>query len=322
MIKEKRGIYVAKTTAARADIIAHATKRKITENIDKDPAFYEQFSKLIQDAIDDFKQQRISDLAYLQKASDIRDRVMNIQRDDLPERIREDAEACAYFGAVKPCFTGMDINESQVDAIAAQIALVIKHAITYAGKSIPFHLIYSKRKSMEIVVYPDGSVSVKAPLGADEDLIEHRLHKRARWITRQIRYFAQFDPRTPKRRFVGGESHLYLGRKYRLKITRSEIEGVLLKHGFFHINVADNKPEHVAKLLEHWYRRRADVYFSQVLGECWLRFQNKGVDKPTLKIRIMKTRWGSLSRKGAMTSLRCIQDMTCPPLPILPPRPT
>ncbi|WP_424945835.1 type I restriction endonuclease subunit R [Candidatus Spongiihabitans sp.] len=129
MIKEKRGIYVAKTTAARADIIAHATKRKITENLDKDPAFYEQFSKLIQDAIDDFKQQRISDLAYLQKVSDIRDRVMNIQRDDLPERIREDAEACAYFGAVKPCFTGMDINESQVDAIAAQIALVIKHAI-------------------------------------------------------------------------------------------------------------------------------------------------------------------------------------------------
>ena len=176
-----------------------------------------------------------------------------------------------------------------------------KHAITYAGKSIPFHLIYSKRKSMEIVVYPDGSVSVKAPLGTDEDLIEHRLHKRERWITRQIRYFAQFDPHTPKRRFVGGESHLYLGRKYRLKITRSEIEGVLLKHGFFHINVADNKPEHVAKLLEHWYRRRADVYFSQVLGECWLRFQNKGVDKPTLKIRTMKTRWGSLSRKGGMT---------------------
>ena len=73
MVKEERGVYQAKTTAARADIIAHETKRTITENMDKDPAFYEKFSKLIQDAIDGFKNQRISDLEYLQKASAIRD---------------------------------------------------------------------------------------------------------------------------------------------------------------------------------------------------------------------------------------------------------
>ena len=73
MVKEERGVYQAKTTAARADIIAHSTKRTITENMDKDPAFYEKFSKLIQDAIDDFRNQRISDLEYLQKVSAIRD---------------------------------------------------------------------------------------------------------------------------------------------------------------------------------------------------------------------------------------------------------
>ncbi len=129
MIKKKQGIYGKKTDAARADIIAHAAKRKITKNMDKDPAFYERFSKLIQDTIDDFRQQRISGLAYLQKASDLRDRVMNIERDDVPERIREDAEACAYFGVVKPCFTALDMNEIQVGDIAVQAALVIKDAI-------------------------------------------------------------------------------------------------------------------------------------------------------------------------------------------------
>jgi type I restriction enzyme R subunit len=49
-------------TSAKADMIAHATKRAITERLDEDPAFYEKFSKLIQAAIDDYRAGRISDL--------------------------------------------------------------------------------------------------------------------------------------------------------------------------------------------------------------------------------------------------------------------
>ena len=48
MVKEDQGVYQTKTTASKADTIAHATKRSISENMDEDPAFYEKFSKLIQ----------------------------------------------------------------------------------------------------------------------------------------------------------------------------------------------------------------------------------------------------------------------------------
>lgn len=127
MVKEKRGVYQAKTTAARADIIAHSAKRTITENMDKDPAFYEKFSKLIQDAIDGFKNQRIADLEYLQKVSAIRDEVANTQRDDVPNSIRDNEEASAYFGAIKSCLT--KVGESRVDYVAAETALAVKSAL-------------------------------------------------------------------------------------------------------------------------------------------------------------------------------------------------
>ncbi len=129
MVKEERGIYRTQNTAANADHIAHATRRKITENLDKDPAFYQKFSKLIQDAIDDFRQQRILALEYLQKVSDIRDKVENTQRDDVPDEIRNNGEACAYFGAIKPCFSEIDMDESQTDGIAIKTTLAIQTAI-------------------------------------------------------------------------------------------------------------------------------------------------------------------------------------------------
>ena len=173
--------------------------------------------------------------------------------------------------------------------------------LTYDGETIPFDLQYSKRKSLEIAVHPDGSVVVKAPLGSDEILIQGFLYQRLRWIRRQLRYFAQFEPRTPERQFVGGESHLYLGKQYRLKIRPSDTDEVLLKRDFFHIQTVDDKPEHIAMLLEEWYWSEAEVYFAQVFAECWQLFEKRGVDKPALKIRKMKTLWGSFSVKRGIT---------------------
>ncbi len=129
MVEEERGIYRTKTTAARADIIAHEAKRTITESMDKDPAFYEKFSTLIQDAMDGFRNQRISYLDYSQKVSALRDKVANTQRDDVPYSIRDSEEASAYFGAVKLCLTEIDMGESRVDDIAAETALAIKNAL-------------------------------------------------------------------------------------------------------------------------------------------------------------------------------------------------
>lgn len=132
-VKEEQGVYQAKTTASKADTIAHATKRSISENMDEDPAFYEKFSKLIQAAIDDFKAKRISDLEYLNRVIDIRNKVATKQHDDMPDCIRENDEACAYFGLIKPQFqqvaTRNELDDAQLDAIAAQTSLAIQKII-------------------------------------------------------------------------------------------------------------------------------------------------------------------------------------------------
>jgi len=93
------------------------------------------------------------------------------------------------------------------------------HCLRYGEQEIQYEIVRRPRKTLEIAVEPDASVVIAAPEDATLDAIEAKLRKRAAWVTRQQRYFSQFLPRTPERRFVAGETHLYLGRQYRLKVV-------------------------------------------------------------------------------------------------------
>lgn len=124
-VKEEHGIYGAKTTAAKADTIAHATKKAITEKMEEDPAFYEKFSKLIQQAIDDFKAKRLSDLEYLQQVSEIRDKIVNREHDNVPQALQGNDDAMAFYGILKPYFEASD--EGTACAAALAIGNIIRH---------------------------------------------------------------------------------------------------------------------------------------------------------------------------------------------------
>ena len=114
-----------KPTAAKADMIAHATKRAITEHLNEDPAFFEKFSKLIQQAIDDYRAGRISDLEYLKRASEIKDAVVNRKTDDAPGVLRGNGHAIACFGVLEPYFGRHVADAAQAKEIAADAAVSI-----------------------------------------------------------------------------------------------------------------------------------------------------------------------------------------------------
>jgi len=175
-------------------------------------------------------------------------------------------------------------------------------SVIYGKEKISYRVLHGARKTLGIEVYPDGSVMVKAPVGADSGEIHNRVFKRARWILRQQGYFSQFEPRTPARQFVGGETHLYLGRQYRLKISAGERETVKLSRGHFLLEVkAPVDSDRVRLLMERWYAEKAAIRFSESFDRCWPGFVSYGSVKPRLQIRRMKKRWGSLSRSGLLT---------------------
>jgi predicted metal-dependent hydrolase len=174
--------------------------------------------------------------------------------------------------------------------------------IEFGVYSVNFTIIRRKRKTLEIAVEPDASVVVKAPLGASVDTIRGKVRKRASWIRRQQQFFLQFAPKTPPRRYVAGETHLYLGRQYRLKVLSAREPAVKLTRGFIMVySRAPKRTDVTRDLVNAWYRSRAQVWFRERLSINLLRFPNPERVQPCgLTIRSLRQRWGSMSPKHTL----------------------
>lgn len=177
-----------------------------------------------------------------------------------------------------------------------------QYSIEYGKLLINFLVVRRTRKTLEIAVEPDSTVSVAAPISTSAENIKSRVRKRASWIVAQQRYFEQFNPRTPRRYYLSGETHLYLGRQYRLKVVPSECGTVKLFRG--RIVVQSSRPHdtnETKKLLDKWYETRANAKLRERLEACLQSFSRPAAVEPSgLTIRSMQKRWGSMSQGGRL----------------------
>lgn len=111
--------------ASRADRIASATRRAITEKMDEDPTFYKQFSELLEETISAYREKRLSEREYLNSVVDLASKVARKDRGrDVPESIRGDEDAQAFFGVLEGQLKIKD-DEPVAGDEAASIALEI-----------------------------------------------------------------------------------------------------------------------------------------------------------------------------------------------------
>lgn len=175
----------------------------------------------------------------------------------------------------------------------------LQRTITYGKNQIAFEVKFGDRKTLDISVHPDQQVIVKAPKGVAIERIEDRVKHRARWIIKQQDYFSQFESTTPQYQYTNGETHLYLGRRYRLKIEEHSHSKVKLQGGYLQIQTSQpNIPETIRQLLEDWYIERAHLKFNQRLDFCLTQFPKDELERPSLQIRRLSKRWGSYTPTG------------------------
>lgn len=169
-------------------------------------------------------------------------------------------------------------------------------SIQFGSKKIDFSVEYSVRKTLGITVTPDLDVLVKAPIDSSLDKIKEKLLKKAPWIIKQQSFFLSFHPKTPARRYISGETHLYLGRQYLLKIESGKKDAVKLKGKFIEVHTSDKSK--VEGLVKGWYLLHAKSKLKEIAQPLIDKFKKYKVEPDSIVLREMLTRWGSCTPKG------------------------
>ncbi len=173
-------------------------------------------------------------------------------------------------------------------------------SIQVGDKHLEYILIRSKRKTIGITIDKNGLVKVTSPYRVSESYINELILKKASWIHKKITELENSLANTSSpKKFINGETFLYLGKEFELKICRSnnckkahvKLEGKNI------VIVAPNifNADSIKQTLRLWYIEQ----FKHIVSERINYYSSKiGVFPQKVTIREQKTRWGSCSNKG------------------------
>jgi predicted metal-dependent hydrolase len=177
--------------------------------------------------------------------------------------------------------------------------------IRYGDEVISFEVRPQPKRAhhrLSIHVEPSGRVLVNAPCDVEVGHILDGVRRRSRWINHQLESFRALRAQAVSLEYVSGESMLYLGRRYRLKVLREAgcAPMARLRGSFIEVTSSEPDPAVVATALRSWYRRRAREVFLQRLPLVaeplrWIR------ELPPTRLQFMKLQWGSCSPSGRIT---------------------
>ncbi|WP_416467505.1 M48 family metallopeptidase [Pseudomonas sp. LFS044] len=163
--------------------------------------------------------------------------------------------------------------------------------ITVSGLIV--EIVRKPIKNLHLGVYPPhGRVRVAAPLTVDDEAVRLAVIGKFGWIKRQRAKF-QAQPRQSERLLVSGESHYFLGRRYRLRVheTTGSLRIALRGKATMDLFVrTDTAVERRAQVLQDFYRAELKRLVPELLEKWQLRL---GVEARAWGIKRMKTKWGT-----------------------------
>ena len=174
-------------------------------------------------------------------------------------------------------------------------------AVTWGETRLPYSIRRSARrkKTVAVTVDPSGDVLLVAPENFSTDRLDAVVHQKAPWIVQRLQRARSYGPTLSPREFVSGESMLYLGRHYRLKVHPNASGDAKLRGAWLHVPApaGEEQPPHVRATLVSWLRRHAAERLPERV-EMWRA--KVGVGKPGLVIADQQKRWGSCDRTGTI----------------------
>lgn len=173
--------------------------------------------------------------------------------------------------------------------------------------NLKYEVKYSDRKSIGLIVDRDKKVIVRAPKGLTEGQLKDFVEKKKYWLFKKIHNPHKSEIKS-KTEFISGASIMYLGRTYKLDLTKAIQEGIYFDGGF---KISNNSRNEAFDLLKKWYLKKAN---EKIVPKTKYHAANLGVQYREIKVSEVKYRWGSCTpRNNLIFNWRLIKA----PLPVI-----
>ena len=177
--------------------------------------------------------------------------------------------------------------------------------VCYGNKKITFEIKRGNRKKTAAIhVTPAATVVISVPRDLEKERVCEIIEKRARWILEKKNFMSLRGHFNVTKEFVSGESFLYLGKQYRLKVTKSSAKesACRLVAGRLQVQIGEDldaelHTEAVKKALMEWYRKHAEEKILERLPHIT---RKAGIKPKAVEIKSQNKRWGSCSRSGVV----------------------
>jgi predicted metal-dependent hydrolase len=130
-------------------------------------------------------------------------------------------------------------------------------------EELKYNVIFSRRRSISIILSPDKGITVRAPYRTSLKTIDSFVRQKSGWINKHLSNYQGLTRINHNKSYTDGGLHMFLGKEKILKITESA--RLCVSHYDDIIEVSLSEPENrekVRALLERWYILKALEFFS------------------------------------------------------------
>lgn len=158
----------------------------------------------------------------------------------------------------------------------------------------------SQRKTTDIVIERNGQIVVRPPVGYTPEQVDSLVESKRLWIYRNLAEWKDLNATTVAREWVNGETFLYLGGAYRLRLVSGQNESLKLKDGRFCLSrdlIEQGGTKAARTAFEQFYVDKGQQRFADRVAY----FAPKvGVEIRSIRVKDMGYRWASCGRSGAL----------------------
>lgn len=180
----------------------------------------------------------------------------------------------------------------------------MERTVQFENEPLIYELERKPVKNLNLRVRMDCTVYVSASPRVPLKTVDRFVVSKGSFIRSAQKRFREMARSAPRpRRYVSGEAFCLLGRVVQLKVEKGEKDTIFSDGACLRLCVKNpddfDKKE---RMVKRYLDEQCYAIFGEIISETYPLFETYGVAMPTLRIRDMKTRWGScLVNKGIIT---------------------